>query len=561
MKKSLILSLILIAGMTSIVSAQRQSNAASFEFFRYKGNDAIFDREIDRNSQFINPVIAGFAPDPSICRRGDTYYLVNSSFSFFPGVPIWTSKDLVHWEQLGHVLDRPSQLNLDGLAVSYGIFAPRIHYNHFNNTFYMVTTSVWGIGNFFVTTQEPSQGWSDPILLPQVRGIDPSFYFINDSTGLVLECADPMGGPNWQGERSIHAHHFDVKNNRIVGEPVELVRSGARPEDKPIWIEAPHIYFVDGYYILYCAEGGTSLGHSQVVFRSKSLLGPYEPFKNNPILTQRDLPEERTDKITSTGHADMIQRPDGSWWTVFLGIRPYEFDMSNTGRETFLLPVEWVDGWPVILRQGEQVPIVVDKPGLTPGTRPRTGNFEFLDDFNSATRDHTWVMLRTPREDWYSIENGRLILTPRPITIEERKNPSALFRRQQHTRFEAETKLDFTPTSSSDFAGYTMFQNERFQFVFGKTIVDNKVSLVLNRIEGDNREVLSTVALSRRESRRPVYLKINGDGAYYDFLYSFNGRDWKTLKGDADGRNLSSRRAGGFIGAMIGLYTTTSFKL
>ena len=233
----------------------------------------------------------------------------------------------------------------------------------------------------------------------------------------------PLGGPNYEGERAIHLHHFDVANNKIVGDPVEIVRSGARPEDKPIWIEGPHLYYVNGYYYLSCAEGGTSLDHSQVIFRSKSPLGPWEAYENNPILTQRDLPEERSDKITSTGHADMIQKDDGSWWAVFLAIRPYEFYMSNTGRETFLLPVEWVDGWPIILPQGEQVPIVVDKPGLTPALRPTTGNFESFDTFDSDTLDYSWVMIRTPREEWYSIENGRLILTPRPINTDEINNP------------------------------------------------------------------------------------------------------------------------------------------
>ena len=535
---------------------------ACFDYFKYKGNDALFERKMDPLNQFFNPIIAGFYPDPSFCKKGDTYYLVTSSFSVFPGVPIFTSKDLASWTQIGHVLDRPSQLNLDGLGISHGIYAPAIRFNPYNDTFYMITTSVQGIGNFYVKTSDPSLGWGDPIVLPQVTGFDPSFFFNPDGkTGYIVECASPKGGPNYEGERAIHLHHFDVKNDCIVGDPVEILRSGVRPEEKPIWIEGSHLYNINGFYYLSCAEGGTSLEHSQVILRSKSPLGPYEVYENNPILTQRDLPEERNDKITSTGHADMLQKNDGSWWAVFLGIRPYDYEMSNTGRETFMLPVEWVNGWPIILPQGKQVPIVVDKPGLTPALRPTTGNFESFDTFDSDTLDYSWVMIRTPREEWYSIENGRLILTPRQINTDEINNPSALLRRQQHTSFETETKMEFTPASASDFAGFTLFQNEKFHFVFGKTIIDNQVLLVVNRIEGDTRELLATVAISRRESRKPVYLKIRGDGAYYDFLYSLDGTEWVALIEKADGRNLSTRRAGGFIGTLIGLYTTSSFRL
>ena len=154
-------------------------------FLSYGGNDTRFDKEIDRSRQYLNPILAGFYPDPSICRKGDTYYLVNSSFSFFPGVPIFTSKDLVNWTQLGHVLDRKSQLPLDRQNVSGGIFAPAITYNEKNKTFYMITTNV-GAGNFFVKTKDPAKGWSEPIYLPKVGGIDPSFFFDKDGRGYIV---------------------------------------------------------------------------------------------------------------------------------------------------------------------------------------------------------------------------------------------------------------------------------------------------------------------------------------------------------------------------------------
>jgi xylan 1,4-beta-xylosidase len=561
MKKRTLLFISIFFAVAFISCTSENSINANFEYFRYKGNDAFFDKPYDPAKQFINPVVAGFYPDPSICKKGDTYYMVHSSFSLYPGVPIFKSTDLVNWQQIGHVLDRPSQLNLDGLRISSGIFAPAIEYNPHNDTFYMITTCTWGIGNFYVKTNDPEQGWGEPILLPQVKGIDPSLFFDDDGKGYVIECAEPLGSADWRGQRGIHLHELDVESDKLTGRVVEIVRGGTNIEKKPVWIEAPHIYKINNLYYLMCAEGGTGLNHSEVIFRGKSPWGPYEEYEHNPILTQRDLPEERPYKITTAGHADMIETANGEWWAVFLGVRPYDFDMFNTGREVFLLPVEWTnDGWPVILPKGEAIPIVVDKNDLQPNENipPTTGNFEFIDQFTSTTLDYTWKLIRTPRDDFFSVGNGMLELIPRSVSIEEMLNPSVLLRSQQHTTFEAETKLEFTPVSNTDFAGFTLFQNEEHHFVFGKTLIDGTESLIINRIE-KGKETLAVLALSRREAAKPIYLKVAGNGADYDFMYSLNGKEWNTLLAQADGTNLSTRKAGGFIGALIGLYATTNF--
>lgn len=560
MRKFKIVFISILISMAFISCSNEKNSNAQFGYFSYKGNDVFFDKAFDPATQFLNPVVAGFYPDPSICKKGDTYYMVHSSFSLYPGVPIFKSTDLVNWQQIGHVLDRPSQLNLDGLRISSGIFAPVIVYNPHNDTFYMITTCTWGIGNFYVKTNDPEKGWGEPIVLPQVKGIDPSLFFDTDGKGYVLECADPLGGPDWRGQRSTHMHELDVENDKIIGEVKEIVRGGTNLEKKPIWLEAPHLYKVNDLYYLMCAEGGTGLNHSEVIFRSKSPWGPYEAYENNPILTQRDLPEDRTDKITTAGHADMIETGNGEWWAVFLGVRPYDFDMFNTGRETFLLPVEWNNGWPEILAKGEQIPIVVEKSDLQPDNiiPPTTGNFGFVDQFTTANLDYTWKMIRTPREEFLKTGTGKLELIPRRVTIDEMKNPSAILRSQQHTTFETETKLVFTPQSSSDFAGFTLFQNEEYHFVFGKTLIDGVQSLIVNRVE-KGKETLATVALSRKAAKKPIYLKISGNGPDYAFMYSSDGKKWDTLVAKANGSNLSTLKAGGFIGALIGLYTTSAF--
>jgi xylan 1,4-beta-xylosidase len=531
---------------------------ARFDYFKYEGKDARFDQDIDPYGQFLNPIIAGFYPDPSICRKEDTYYLVNSSFGFFPGVPIFTSKDLVNWTQIGHVLDRPSQLNMVSQGISSGIFAPAIEYNPYNETFYMITTDVGGMGNFYVKTKDPLKGWSDPILLPEVKNIDPSFFFDEDGKAYILHNDEPENGPDWSQQRTIRIHEFDVENDRTVGVSKEIIRGGVYPEDKPIWIEGPHLYKVYGYYYLMCAEGGTATDHSEVIFRSKSPWGPYEAAPYNPILTQRDLPNNREDMVACTGHADMIQTVEGEWWAVFLGTRPYDGDyMFNTGRETFMLPVEWENGFPIILRKGEPVPTIVNKKGLQPDKNYLTGNFVYEQSFNDPKLDYSWAFIRTPQEQFYSIENGQLIINPLPVSIEETKSPSAVLRRQQHTNFTVETQLEYKAGSENDFAGMTLFQNEQHQFLFGKTMVDGKQTLQLYSIKR-GKELLASIDLDGKEATNAIILKVEGKADKYDFLYSFDGSEWITLVENADASNLSTQVAGGFVGTFIGLYATSN---
>lgn len=549
MKTALFLAISLLTGLP---------NEALFKSFSYSGNDAMYERSIDDASQFINPVLTGFFPDPSICRKDDDYFLVTSTFSYYPGVPIFHSRDLVNWTQLGFVLNRPSQLDLDGIRLSGGVYAPAISYNPHNDTFYMVSTIVDGIGNFYVKTKDPFAGeWSDPILLPKVNGIDPSFLFDKDGKAYVVYNGDCPGTPQWEGHRAIWAYEFDWENDRVKGARKLLVNGGVNMADKPIWIEGPHIYNVDGKYYLMCAEGGTSTWHSEVIFTSGSPLGPYVPHKNNPILTQRTLPEDRPDKVTSTGHADLIQTPQGDWWAVFLGCRPYEGNFYNTGRETFLLPVQWQGGAPMILPQTERVPIVVDKPGLgknlAAGLR---GNFSWKDDFR--TLDHKWLQVRTPRDRWWRLDGGLRI---RPVDVSlnmKGTNPAFLAVRQQHIRCHAETVMEFMPEGDA-LAGLAVFQNEANNYVLGKQIVDGVPSVVLYRADKENGRVqVACEPLSVAQNRKPVRFRVSADGPSYIFEYAVGKSGRWTRMGDVqDGRNLSTDYAGGFTGAVIGCYVTS----
>lgn len=555
MKKTIIAAVLAIAGL-GVANAQD----ANFRYFSYKGSDTRFDKQIDPSKEYLNPILAGFYPDPSICRKGDTYYLVNSSFTFFPGVPIFTSKDLVNWKQLGHVLDRVSQLPLKGQRVSGGIFAPAISYNEKNKTFYMITTNV-GAGNFFVKTKDPAKGWSDPIYLRKVGGIDPSFFFDKNGKGYIVNNDEPVGGHDYNGQRSIFIHEFDVAGDSVVGNQKEILRGGTHVQKNPIWIEGPHLFKVGRYYYLMCAEGGTSDWHSEVILRSKSPMGPYEEFSGNPILTQRQgLDPNRPDIVTSTGHADIVQTPKGDWWAVFLGCRPYERDFYNTGRDTYMLPVTWKDGWPVILEKGKVVPTVNKAPQWFDGKRSATpsyltGNFSYTDRFDGNQLDMRWMRLRTP-DNFYTLGANGLTIKAAATNIYRRETPSALFTRQQHDTFEAETEVTFTPRSEKDLAGFTLLQNEEFNFVYGKTIVNGRKAIVLKRSERNN-ITISTIFLNDNAADAPLKLKIQGNGRYYDFSYAVANGQWQSVARGVDAVNLSTHQSGGFIGACIGLYATT----
>ena len=566
---------LLIALLTPLLTAcQRNSSddgRATFAYFTYEGNDPRFEGPFDSATQYLNPILAGFYPDPSICRKGDTYYLVCSSFAFFPGVPLFSSTDLVSWRQGPFVLSRPGQLPLDGQGVSAGIFAPAISYNPLNDTFYMITTNV-GAGNFFVTTHDPlTEPWSDPIYLPQVDGIDPSFFFDDDGRAYIVHNAPTMDPEDYSGQRAIRILPFDTAGDSICGPAVEIVRGGTHVEERPIWIEGPHLFKTQGTYYLMCAEGGTGDHHSEVIFRSQSPYGPWEEAPNNPILTQRDLTGPRGDNIvTSAGHADLVQTPSGDWWAVFLGCRPYEDDYYNTGRDTYLLPVSWNEsGWPTILPPGTPIPTVVDAPHtLTRDGDPYlTGNFTYTDRFAGDTLHPRWLALRRPAQDCVTLTDKGLALTPLATALHDAPGRAAescppasgalaaIFTRQQHTHFAAETSLTFAPEDSLQFAGLALLQNEQYHFTFGKTLVDGQSTVILTRANRGAPETIASQTLSAPD--QGLRLRIEGHGRYYDFLYAEGEGDWQTLAEHVDAVLLSTHASGGFIGTMIGLYATS----
>lgn len=524
-----------------------------FEWFVYKGNDPIYNELEVADNEYVNPILAGFYPDPSIVRVEEDYYMVNSSFGFYPGIPIFHSKDLVSWTQLGHVLDRPSQLHLDSLGTSQGVFAPTIE--HSDGVFYVINTLVNGGGNFFVTATNPAGPWSDPVWLPKVGGIDPSFFFDDDGKVYIIHNDEPEGRPLYSGHRAIRLHEYDPET-QTTGVNQIVINGGTDVSKKPVWIEAPHLIKVNGEYILHAAEGGTGPEHSQVVFKSENVWGPYVSYEKNPILTQRALDQDRPNPIAFTGHADLVETQNGDWWAVFLGVRPYEGNYFNTGRETFLLPVTWKDGWPIILEENKSVPLKGIKPNLPKQRMPETptnGNFTIRDNFDNEALADYWAFIRTPREKWYDLSNG-LKIKARTDHINGLGNPSFIGRRFQHMYGSASTKMIYDPEEIGNEAGLIVFQNKAYYYFLG--LMKNLEGETIVQVEysaGPKSRVITRKSLPINK-KGEVYLKIEVRGDKYDFYYALKEGNWTKLYWDGDAKILSTESAGGFVGSFIGMY-------
>ena len=551
--KSRLIPTALAAGLALVACKPAISpGVAVFESFRYEGRDAIYQAHpLPGKDAVYNPILPGWYSDPSFCSNGEgDYFLVTSTFSYFPGVPLFHSRDLVNWKQVGHVLDRPSQLTgLGRQHTSGGIYAPDIKYNPKNRTYYMITTNV-GTGNFLVKTQDPFGAWSEPILLPQVQGIDPSLFFDDDGTAYIVNNDDAPGGkPEYDGHRTIRIVEYDVENDCTIGERRIIVNKGVDPAAKPIWIEGPHLYKIDGKYFLMCAEGGTSDQHSEVVFRADSPMGEYKPWHRNPILTQRHLAADRPVPVTCTGHADIVKTPDGAWWGVFLGCRPTEKGFENLGRETFLLPVRWSeDGFPYFLGGEETVPVLVRVPGTRVEGTPSFGNFVVEDSFDGDKLDMAWMTLRGPADGLYALKGGALELTCSPMRATRFETPALLLRRLQHHAFSASTRMRFAP-EGSEAAGLLLYKDERHQYFLKVCLVDEKPSICLER----SGETLSCKRLPDTFSTVDLAI-VSDDGLTFRFGYAVDGREMRTLVAGVDASYLSTAVAGGFTGTTVGPY-------
>ncbi len=539
-----------LAALLLVPWLARAEPTVSFDWFEYTGKDAVFATSLPAGS-YRNPILAGFYPDPSVTRVGDKFYLVNSTFTYFPGIPVFESSDLVHWRLLGHVLDRPSQLRFDGLNISRGVFAPAIH--HHDGVFYVLNTLVDSGGNFISTAKNPAGPWSDPVWLPEIDGIDPSLFVDSDGKAYVLNNGAPAEKPRYEGHRAIWMQELDLQRMKLIGPRRVLLNGGVDLSKQPIWIEGPHLFKRGAWYYLMCAEGGTSVNHSEVILRSRSVWGPYVPYENNPILTQRDLAKDRANPIINAGHADLVEAPDGSWWATFLASRPYDGVNYHTGRETYLLPVTWKNDWPTILEPGKPIPYLAAAPKLSNIHRdvpPLTGNFTWRDEFDRRELNSEWLQVRSPQRQWFDLtaQPGRLKIEPTSERLDGKGNPAYLGRRQQHLTFDASTVLRL-PKEPGVAAGIAAFQNGQHWYFLGARRTGDAVQVFLEKKNGETVKQIAAATL-KQSVDADIKLKIAGQGRSHSFFYDAGG--WQPLLENDDGSILSTEVAGGFVGTTLG---------
>jgi xylan 1,4-beta-xylosidase len=482
-----------------------------------------------RPVRFRNPVLSGFHPDPSICRVGSDYYLVTTTMEYFPGIPIFTSRDLVNWRQIGHCLTRDSQLDLR--RSRQGIYAPTLR--HHAGVYYVTSTNVGAKGNFYVTATDPAGPWSDPFWYDQ-PGIDPSLFFEQDGTAYFTSTNDDV----------IIQSTFDPSNGKRTSD-IRTIWTGTGGR----YPEAPHLYRTHGRYYLMIAEGGTEYGHMETLARSESPWGPFEPCPHNPIFSHRD---HSKDPIQATGHADLVECPDGSSWLVCLGIRLNHrfWQYHHLGRETFLCPVTWDEaGWPRVNDNGT-IPLESDGPSFF---ERQSSAVAERDHFDREELSATWNHRRNPRRENCSLaaRPGWLRLTGGTDSLDsELGSPTFVGRRQQHFDCRFAALVDFEPANEKDEAGIAAFMSPSHHYELRIVRRDGGRKIELHRRIGD----LATVTKVATLASGPVELEIRADPSVYRFGVRTGGEFQEMGTGAT--RYLSKEVAGGFGGVYLALYAT-----
>ncbi len=477
---------------------------------------------------FRNPIITGMNPDPSITRVGDDYYLVTSTFEYFPGLPVYKSKDLVNWKLISYAVASKTSNPLMGTGASGGQYAPTIRYH--DGLFYVVGTNYAGLGGFYVTAKDPEGPWSEPVWVNNWL-VDPSILFAD---GKVYWHSPDRKGDFAVGEIDMQTGEF-TKPLRAVAKG----QGGSSPE-------GPHLYKINGYYYLLSAEGGTGYEHRAVVQRSKSPYGPYEASPINPMASHMNHPDNPFQAI---GHADLVETPDG-WWMVCLGIRPQGGKFHHLGRETFLAPVTWDEnGWPKVGLDG----VVKEEYPLPKLPWHEWEKEPVRDDFGSDTLRLSWNFLRNPYDaDWSLVaKKGYLRLNGSAVNFTGKDSPAYVTRRQTAFDMVASTKVSFVPTADNEEAGLVIRGND-----------ENHYDFVITQ-RGDDRVVMLRQYLNDKVAATDIRKIVAGDAILrisatpleYKFWVQQKGKPAQ-LVGTALTKNISTEKIQGFTGVFIGMYAS-----
>jgi len=511
--------------------------------------------QVNAPETYKNPILPGFHPDPSICRVGNDYYLANSSFEWFPGIPLYHSKDLVNWEPIGHVIERPNMI-----CNNFNIWAPTIR--HYKGLFYVICTERPGVV-FFSTSTDPAGDWSDPVYFDidakAVSPIDPSLFWDDDGSCWLASNDRKKSGTNkhWVWIQKVDLNPIERNGRKeasFLGERKYITKgSGVGPDN---YAEGPHIFKKNGWYYLIVSEGGTWNNHAVSFFRTKNLensADDWENYSKNPVFTHRD----KNSPISATGHGDIVETQKGDWWFVHLGVRKQD-DKHKLGRETFLVPVNWTeDNWPVFNPEKGNVSLMEDKRPDLPWTP--VNKTLLRDEFDSEELNCIYNFYKEPQGfDWFELSQGRLLMRLLPIKATDNESPAYIARRQQHHNFNVLTQLVFNPHAENEVAGImaSIKNTNNIRIEIGKVNGVAKASVFYVTQMGENK----TGELIMPEADSTYFLKLEARDWDFQFYVGITENDMHKVGEKQDARILSSEIAKGFTGSYVGMYCSANGK-
>lgn len=519
-------------------------------------------------NKIINPVIPGFYPDPSICRVGNDFYIACSSFELYPGIPIFHSRNLADWEQVGYAMTEENQFHVEKNGMTGGVMAPTIRYH--DGLFYIINANFSDKGNYIITAENPAGPWSDPHWLTDVPGIDASIFFDDDGSCYVLGTGEVWDNGAGKKERGIWLAEYDIKNFRMAGEPVTIFNSALRVGASP---ESPHLYHVGEYYHLVIAEGGTEHYHAVMTARSRELFGFYEGNPANPVMTHRHMGHRCP--ITNVGHADLVELPDGSWYAVLLASRLIGESGKNLGRETFLCPVEWEREWPLFSPATGKIEWEYPAPfGLGGDLTVKETEF---DDFLGDALGLDWSFYGRPYGKFYEIGASKLSLQCirqsmtdeiKPVGFVPAMNRDAyaafVGKRQRSIHTTASCQMQFMPHDTES-AGMAVMQSMNHQYHLERAVEDGRqvVQLVLYRavydrppyLPGFTCDTKREILAQRDWNREDIILQVQM--AEKTFTVSAGGSEDELLElYVADGNLINTEQVGCMVGTMVGMFAS-----
>lgn len=489
-------------------------------------------------SHFKNPILPGFNPDPSICRVGDDYYLVTSSFTWYPGLPIYHSKDLVNWKLVGHGIERPDMVDFNGLDDNFGIWAPTIRYH--NGVFYIITTANKSGGNFYITAKDPKGPWSDPVWLKDAPGIDPFLFWDDDGKSYYL--GNVWDFPkSWPSQVAIWIQEIDIPKGKLVGERKTLTYGHA---NNATFAEGPRLFKIDNQYVLLMSEGGTDVHHAVTVFHSKSLWGPYVADKINPLITHRHL--GRNYPIQAVGHADLVQTQNGDWYAVVLAKRMLD-GKNPLSRETFLAKVEFQNGTP-IFNPGYGVLLPIQERPNLPWTPVEIETAR--DDFEKDELDSKWYFVRTPLRKFHSFQKRKLMLQLQPEVIDSMVNSAMIIQKTKHHAFTATAKMSFQTKKENEQAGIVLYRTANGYYALMK----DKSGIRLIRKHLAKRETIGEIPYRHAE----VFLRIEANGMNVIFSAGESPENMTQIGGNQSMEVVCDNRFNRFNGVGVGMYASSN---